>query len=104
MRFGALERPLSDPIEKVLTKQRRKLVAAGGLVRRDRQRGPPMVDHSMTPFGLTLAGALTRLRQRRRLICLHASRSDGVPARIRKLKTTRHRLVEQCVPFIAAWR
>ena len=34
---------------------------AGVLVRRDHQRVPPMVDYTMTPFGLTLAEALMPL-------------------------------------------
>ena len=41
--------------------QLRELVAAGVLTRRDHQRVPPMVDCTMTPFGLTLAAALMPL-------------------------------------------
>ena len=60
-RFGALKRRVAGVSEKVLIQQLRELVAAGVLTRRDHQRVPPMVDYTMTPFGLTLAAALMPL-------------------------------------------
>lgn len=60
-RFGELKRRVAGVSEKVLIQQLRELVAAGVLLRRDHRRVPPMVDYSMTPFGLTLAEALTPL-------------------------------------------
>lgn len=45
----------------MLIQQLRELVAAGVLTRRDHQQVPPMVDYTMTPFGLTLAAALMPL-------------------------------------------
>ena len=47
--------------EKVLIQQLRDLVAAGVLIRHDYQKVPPMVDYSMTPFGMTLVRALMPL-------------------------------------------
>ena len=60
-RFGELQRRVAGVSEKVLIQQLRELVAAGVLTRRDHQRVPPMVDYTMTPFGLTLATALMPL-------------------------------------------
>ena len=60
-RFGELKRRVAGVSEKVLIQQLRELVAAGVLTRRDHQRVPPMVDYTMTPFGLTLAEALMPL-------------------------------------------
>ncbi|WP_375383586.1 winged helix-turn-helix transcriptional regulator [uncultured Sphingomonas sp.] len=60
-RFGELKRRVMGISEKVLIQQLRELVAAGVLTRRDHQRVPPMVDYTMTPFGLTLAAALMPL-------------------------------------------
>ena len=60
-RFGELKRRVAGVSEKVLIQQLRELVAAGVLIRRDHQRVPPMVDYTMTPFGLTLAEALMPL-------------------------------------------
>ena len=60
-RFGELKRQVAGVSEKVLIQQLRELVAAGVLTRRDHQRVPPMVDYTMTPFGLTLAAALMPL-------------------------------------------
>lgn len=60
-RFGELKRRVAGVSEKVLIQQLRELVAAGVLTRRDHQRVPPMVDYTMTPFGLTLAEALVPL-------------------------------------------
>ena len=47
--------------ETVLIQQLRELVAAGVLIRHDYQKVPPMVDYSMTPFGMTLVRALMPL-------------------------------------------
>ena len=60
-RFGEVRRRVVGISEKVLIQQLRELVAAGVLTRRDHQRMPPMVDYTMTPFGLTLAAALMPL-------------------------------------------
>ena len=60
-RFGELKRRIAGISEKVLIQQLCELVAAGVLLRRDYQRVPPMVDYTMTPFGLTLAAALMPL-------------------------------------------
>ena len=60
-RFGELKRRVTGVSEKVLIQQLRELVLAGVLTRRDHQRVPPMVDYTMTPFGLTLAEALMPL-------------------------------------------
>ena len=61
LRFGELKRRVAGVSEKVLIQLLRELVAARVLTRRDHQRVPPMVDYSMTPFGLTLAEALMPL-------------------------------------------
>ena len=60
-RFGELKRSVVGISEKVLIQQLRELVAAGVLTRHDYQRVPPMVDYTMTAFGLTLAQALMPL-------------------------------------------
>ena len=60
-RFGDLRRLVAGVSEKVLIQQLRELVAAGVLVRHDYQRVPPMVDYTMTPFGMTLVRALMPL-------------------------------------------
>lgn len=60
-RFGELKRRVVGVSEKVLIQQLRELVAAGVLTRHDHQRVPPMVDYTVTPFGLTLAEALMPL-------------------------------------------
>lgn len=44
-----------------MIQQLRELAAAGVLVRHDYQRVPPMVDYTMTSFGMTLARALMPL-------------------------------------------
>ena len=62
-RFGDLKRRVVGVSEKVLTQQLRELAAAGVLTRHDYQRVPPMVDYTMTPFGMTLARALMPLCQ-----------------------------------------
>jgi DNA-binding HxlR family transcriptional regulator len=60
-RFGALQRKVVGISEKVLIQQLRELAAAGVLTRQDYHRVPPMVDYTMTAFGLTLAQALVPL-------------------------------------------
>ena len=60
-RFGNLKRLVAGISEKVLIQQLRELAAAGVITRQDYQRVPPMVDYTMTPFGLTLAQALMPL-------------------------------------------
>ena len=60
-RFGDLRRLVAGISEKVLIQQLRELAAAGVLTRHDYQRVPPMVDYTMTPFGMTLAQALVPL-------------------------------------------
>ena len=57
-RFGDLRRLVAGISEKVLIQQLRELAVAGVLTRHDYQRVPPMVDYTMTPFGMTLAQAL----------------------------------------------
>lgn len=60
-RFGDLKRAVAGISEKVLIQQLRELVAAGVLTRHDYQRVPPMVDYTMTEFGMTLTEALVPL-------------------------------------------
>jgi DNA-binding HxlR family transcriptional regulator len=60
-RFGDLKRVVAGISEKVLIQQLRELAAMGVLVRHDYQRVPPMVDYTMTPFGMTLVRALMPL-------------------------------------------
>ena len=60
-RFGDLRRLVAGISEKVLIQQLRELAVAGVLTRHDYQRVPPMVDYTMTPFGMTLAQALVPL-------------------------------------------
>ena len=60
-RFGELKRLVVGVSEKVMIQQLRELAAAGVLTRHDYQRVPPMVDYTMTAFGLTLARALMPL-------------------------------------------
>jgi DNA-binding HxlR family transcriptional regulator len=60
-RFGDLRRLVVGISEKVLIQQLRELAAAGVLTRHDYQRVPPMVDYTITAFGLTLAHALMPL-------------------------------------------
>ena len=60
-RFGDLKRLVAGISEKVLIQQLRELAAAGVLTRQDYQRVPPMVDYTMTAFGMTLARALMPL-------------------------------------------
>ena len=60
-RFGDLKRSVAGVSEKVLIQQLRELAAAGVLTRHDYQRVPPMVDYTMTAFGMTLARALMPL-------------------------------------------
>ena len=60
-RFGELRRRVAGVSEKVLIQHLRELVAAGVLTRRDHQQLPPVVDYTLTPFGLTLVQALVPL-------------------------------------------
>ena len=60
-RFGELKRLVKGISEKVLIQQLRELAVMGVLVRHDYQRVPPMVDYTMTPFGMTLVQALMPL-------------------------------------------
>ena len=60
-RFGDLKRLVVGVSEKVLIQQLRELAAAGVLTRHDYKRVPPMVDYTMTAFGMTLARALMPL-------------------------------------------
>ena len=60
-RFGDLKRLLVGVSEKVLIQQLRELAAVGVLTRHDYQRVPPMVDYTITAFGMTLARALMPL-------------------------------------------
>lgn len=60
-RFGDLKRSVVGISEKVLIQQLRELAATDVLTRRDYQRVPPMVDYTMTAFGMTLARALVPL-------------------------------------------
>ena len=60
-RFGDLKRLVVGVSEKVLIQQLRELAAAGVLTRHDYRRVPPMVDYTMTAFGMTLARALMPL-------------------------------------------
>jgi len=60
-RFGDLRRLVAGISEKVLIQQLRELAVAGVLTRHDYQRVPPMVDYTMTAFGMTLVQALLPL-------------------------------------------
>ena len=60
-RFGDLRRLVAGVSEKVLIQQLRELAAAGVLTRHDHQRVPPMVDYTLTNFGITLVQALMPL-------------------------------------------
>ncbi len=60
-RFGDLRRLVAGVSEKVLIQQLRELAAAGVITRRDYRRVPPMVDYTMTAFGMTLVPALMPL-------------------------------------------
>ena len=60
-RFGDLRRRVDGVSEKVLIQHLRELVEAGVLTRRDHGRLPPVVDYTVTPFGMTLVQALMPL-------------------------------------------
>ena len=60
-RFGELKRLVVGVSEKVLIQQLRELATMGVLTRHDYQRVPPMVDYSITSFGMTLGTALMPL-------------------------------------------
>lgn len=81
-RFGDLKRLVIGVSEKVLIQQLRELAAAGVLTRHDYQRVPPMVDYTMTAFGMTLARALMPLckwgtEHRDKITEIMLSRSPG---------------------------
>ena len=81
-RFGDLKRSVAGISEKVLIQQLRELAAAGVLTRHDYQRVPPMVDYTMTEFGMTLARALMPLcewgtEHRAQVVDAVLSRSSG---------------------------
>ena len=54
VRFGDLRRRVAGVSEKVLIQHLRELTAAGVLTRRDHHQVPPVVDYTITPFGMTL--------------------------------------------------
>lgn len=60
-RFGNLKRLVVGVSEKALIQQLRELAAADVIIRHDYQRVPPVVDYTMTAFGMTLARALMPL-------------------------------------------
>ena len=60
-RFGDLRRRVEGISEKVLIQQLRELAASGVVVRHDYRLVPPMVDYTVTPFGMTLVRALMPL-------------------------------------------
>ncbi len=60
-RFAEIKQKVAGISEQVLIQQLRDLVAHGVLIRRDYQEGPPKVDYTITPFGLTLVQALLPL-------------------------------------------
>ena len=60
-RFGDLRRLVAGISEKVLIQQLRELAAASVVTRNDHRRVPPMIDYTMTPFGMTLVQALMPL-------------------------------------------
>ena len=60
-RFGDLRRRVAGVSEKVLIQQLRELVAVGVITRHDHQQLPPVVDYTMTTFGMTLVRALMPL-------------------------------------------
>ena len=60
-RFGELKRLVVGVSEKVLIQQLRELATMDVITRHDYQRVPPMVDYSITPFGMTLGTALMPL-------------------------------------------
>ena len=60
-RFGDLRRRVAGVSEKVLIQHLRELTSAGVLTRRDHHQVPPVVDYTITPFGMTLVQALMPL-------------------------------------------
>ena len=60
-RFGDLRRRVAGVSEKVLIQHLRELTAAGVITRHDHRQLPPVVDYTMTPFGMTLVRALMPL-------------------------------------------
>jgi DNA-binding HxlR family transcriptional regulator len=60
-RYGELRRAVRDVSDKMLIQQLKELEADGLVKRTDYKEIPPRVDYSLTPLGLSLAGALVPL-------------------------------------------
>jgi DNA-binding HxlR family transcriptional regulator len=60
-RFSECRRQFSEISQKVLTQQLRELEADGVVHREVHREIPPRVEHSLTPFGHSLAPVLTAL-------------------------------------------
>tara|TARA_B100000614_G_C14143003_1_gene325096 strand:- start:56 stop:427 length:372 start_codon:yes stop_codon:yes gene_type:complete len=60
-RYGELKRCVRGVSDKVLIQQLKELEAHGIILRTDYKEIPPRVDYSLTPLGLSLAGALVPL-------------------------------------------
>lgn len=60
-RYGELRRSVRDASDKMLIQQLKELEADGLVKRTDYKEIPPRVDYSLTPLGLSLAGALVPL-------------------------------------------
>jgi DNA-binding HxlR family transcriptional regulator len=60
-RFGELRRQVAGISEKMLIQSLREMEADGIVVRKDFQKVPPRVEYSLTPFGVSLTGALRPL-------------------------------------------
>lgn len=61
IRYGELRRAVRDVSDKMLIQQLKELEADGLVKRTDYKEIPPRVDYSLTPLGLSLAGALVPL-------------------------------------------
>ncbi|WGM41133.1 helix-turn-helix domain-containing protein [Caulobacter sp. NIBR1757] len=62
-RYGELRRAIRDVSDKMLIQQLKELEADGLVKRTDYREIPPRVDYSLTPLGVSLAGALVPLCQ-----------------------------------------
>lgn len=60
-RYGELRRAVRDVSDKMLIQQLKELEADGLVKRTDYKEVPPRVDYSLTPLGVSLAGALVPL-------------------------------------------
>jgi DNA-binding HxlR family transcriptional regulator len=60
-RYGELRRAIRDVSDKMLIQQLKELEADGLVKRTDYREVPPRVDYSLTPLGVSLAGALVPL-------------------------------------------